>query len=90
MDDQGEAGSRRAKGCSSQVCHLQPLGVHGVQAAESTMSDVVWRAVQAADAQKEAAVRSAIADGWQREMQRLEAQLQDLQHELRREREQVG
>ncbi len=53
------------------------------------MSDV-WRAVQAADAQKEAAVRSAIADGWQREMQRLEAQLQDLQHELRREREQVG
>ena len=35
-------------------------------------------------------MRSAIADGWQREMQRLEAQLLDLQHELRREREQVG
>ena len=47
-------------------------------------------AVQAADAQKEAAVRSAIADGWQRELQRLEAQLLDLQHELRRQREQVG
>ena len=35
-------------------------------------------------------MRSAIADGWQREMQRLEAQLLDLQHELRREREQVS
>ena len=35
-------------------------------------------------------MRSAIADGWQRELQRLEAQLLDLHHELRREREQVG